>query len=101
MDVMSQFTFINMFFSKLHVLLLPIVLTIIILFLVFRYYLLKKNIIGYDSIKIQSKISIGPNESILIIDLKEVKLVLGVTSTCITHLYTLPSRQVDKKNIVN
>ncbi|QCI20824.1 flagellar biosynthetic protein FliP [Buchnera aphidicola (Hyperomyzus lactucae)] len=73
----------------------------IILLILFFSWILKKisifkmnNLIS--SMKIIDKLSVGPHESVVIIDVKEIRLVLGVTTKNITCLYTLSSILKDK-----
>jgi flagellar biosynthetic protein FliP len=68
---------------------------IILLILIIIWFLKKTTFFKMNhiqsSMKIIDRLSIGPHASVLIIDVKEVKLILGVTSTNINHLYTMPS----------
>lgn len=72
-----------------------IILLILILSWIVRKISLRKNNKN-SSIKIIEKISIGSNESIIMIEVNKVKLILGVTKTNITHLYTLKSQLKDE-----
>ncbi|XBC37943.1 MAG: flagellar biosynthetic protein FliO [Buchnera aphidicola (Meitanaphis microgallis)] len=66
----------------------------------------EKRIINNSLIRIIEKVAVGSNESIVIVDLKEIRLVIGVTSKNISILYTLSSveekekdKNKDKENI--
>ncbi|WP_367673361.1 flagellar type III secretion system pore protein FliP [Buchnera aphidicola] len=50
-------------------------------------------------IKIIDKISVGTYESIIIVDIQEKKIVLGVTRKNISYLYTLPSMNIKDQNV--
>jgi flagellar biosynthetic protein FliP len=73
---------------------------IILLILLFSWILKKISVFKMNnlisSMKIIDKLSVGPHESVVIIDVKEVRLVLGVTTKNITCLYTLSSILKDK-----
>ncbi|XBC42572.1 MAG: flagellar biosynthetic protein FliO [Buchnera aphidicola (Meitanaphis elongallis)] len=65
---------------------------------------IEKRIINNSLIRIIEKVAVGSNESIVIVDLKEIRLVIGVTSKNISILYTLSSveekeKDKDKENI--
>jgi len=78
-----------------------IVTVILIFFWVIRKIILEKKIINSSSISIVEKIPIGSSENIIIINLKEVRLVLGVTSKNISLLYTLsPKKEQSKKTLL-
>ncbi|QCI21972.1 flagellar biosynthetic protein FliP [Buchnera aphidicola (Lipaphis pseudobrassicae)] len=68
---------------------------IILLILIFSWILKKISFFRINNLisrmKIIDRLSLGPNESVVIIQMKEVKLVLGVTSKNITHLHTISS----------
>lgn len=40
--------------------------------------------------KISANVSVGPRERVVIVDVEDSRLVLGVTATQITALHTLP-----------
>jgi flagellar protein FliO/FliZ len=42
------------------------------------------------SLNISASVSVGPRERVVVVDVEDARLVLGVTSTQITHLHTLP-----------
>lgn len=41
-------------------------------------------------VKLRSSISLGPRERIVVVEVDDARLVLGVTASQITHLHTLP-----------
>jgi flagellar biosynthetic protein FliP len=73
---------------------------IILLILIFSWILKKISVFKMNgtisSMKIVDRLSLGSHESIIIIEVKEVKLVLGVTAKNITHLHTFSSILKDK-----
>ncbi|QCI19664.1 flagellar biosynthetic protein FliP [Buchnera aphidicola (Brevicoryne brassicae)] len=68
---------------------------IILLILIFSWILKKISYFKVNNIiscmKIIDRLSVGPHESIVIVQIEEVNLVLGVTSKHITHLHTISS----------
>jgi len=73
----------------------------IILLILILSWILKKisffrinNAISY--MKIIDRLSVGPHESIFLVEVKKVRLVLGVTTKNITHLYTFPYIEKDE-----
>ncbi|AWH90680.1 flagellar biosynthetic protein flip [Buchnera aphidicola (Melanaphis sacchari)] len=87
----NSVNFFHIFSSLIQIILLILVLS----------WLIKKislfNVVKKDSyLKILDKIKIGSNESLLIIKVKDAKLILGVTKNSIAHLYTLPYDKKDK-----
>lgn len=83
---------------------------IILLILILSWILKKLSLLKINKknsyIKILDKVSIGSSESIIIVEVKEIKLILGVTKNYITHLYTLSSNLKDelinkKKEIIS
>ncbi|ANF16891.1 hypothetical protein XW81_00380 [Buchnera aphidicola (Schlechtendalia chinensis)] len=93
--------FLRTLFSQYGMLFFKIVTVILIFFWVIRKIILEKKIINSSSISIVEKIPIGSSENIIIINLKEVRLVLGVTSKNISLLYTLsPKKEQSKKTLL-
>ncbi len=41
-------------------------------------------------LNVRASVTVGPREKVIIVDVPDARLVLGVTSTQITHLHTLP-----------
>ncbi|QCI16917.1 flagellar biosynthetic protein FliP [Buchnera aphidicola (Aphis helianthi)] len=73
-----------------------IILLILVLSWIAKKISFIKNNKKKSYINIIERTSIGSNESIIVVDVKEVKLILGVTKTKITHLYTLKSQLKDE-----
>ncbi|QCI22544.1 flagellar biosynthetic protein FliP [Buchnera aphidicola (Macrosiphum gaurae)] len=74
----------------------------IILLILFLSWILKK--LSFfkinnmtSSIRIIDRLSIGSQESIVLVEVKRVRLLLGVTTKNITHLYTFSSISKDEK----
>ncbi|QIQ41137.1 MAG: flagellar type III secretion system pore protein FliP [Buchnera aphidicola (Aphis urticata)] len=72
----------------------------IILLILFLSWIVKKISLKKNKknsyINMIEKISIGSNESIIMIEVQTVKLILGITKNHITHLYTLTSPLKDE-----
>lgn len=107
-NLLSQITsntFTSFFSSKNFFHASSSLVEIIILILILSWILKKISIFKihkkYSDIKIIDRIFFGTHESVVIIKVKEKKLVLGVTKNYINHLYTLSSdfsdELVDKK----
>ncbi|MEL4014738.1 flagellar biosynthetic protein FliO [Dryocola clanedunensis] len=70
-------------------------LTAIILFILLAAWLVKRFGFGgkpgsRKGLNISASASVGPRERVVIIDVEDARLVLGVTASQITHLHTLP-----------
>ncbi|MFS2220913.1 flagellar biosynthetic protein FliO [Pantoea sp. B65] len=48
--------------------------------------------VGSQSLKISASVSVGQRERVVIVDVDDARLVLGVTAQNITHLHTLPPK---------
>lgn len=75
-------------------------LTAIIIFILLAAWLAKRfGFAGKTSsakgLKISASCSLGPRERVVVIDVEEARLVLGVTASQITHLYTLPPAPIE------
>lgn len=46
-------------------------------------------------VKLRSSVSLGPRERVVVVEVDDARLVLGVTASQITHLHTLPPAPVD------
>ncbi|CAL4318833.1 Flagellar protein FliO [Buchnera aphidicola (Protaphis terricola)] len=89
--ILNNINFFHIFISLSQIILLILVLSWIIKKISF----IKRNK-SNSNIKIIEKISLGSNEFIVLAEVKEVQLILGVTKNNITHLYTFISKL--KKN---
>ena len=74
-------------------------LTAIIIFILLAAWVAKR--FGFTpktgsskEMKVSSSCSVGPRERVVIIDVQDARLVLGVTAGQITHLHTLPAATV-------
>ncbi len=70
-------------------------LTAIILFILLAAWLAKRFGLsgrtgGAKGLKISASCNLGPRERVVVVDVEDARLVLGVTATQITHLHTLP-----------
>ncbi|WP_428994347.1 flagellar type III secretion system pore protein FliP [Buchnera aphidicola] len=90
----DQSVFNNVNFFQIFISLGEIILLILALSWIVKRMSLKRNKKN-SLINIIEKISIGTNESIIVVKVKKVKLILGVTKNNITHLYTLTSQVED------
>lgn len=48
--------------------------------------------IGGKTLKISASCQLGQRERVVVVDVEDARLVLGVTATQITHLHTLPPK---------
>ncbi|EKM0533096.1 flagellar biosynthetic protein FliO [Cronobacter turicensis] len=70
-------------------------LTLIILFILLFAWMAKRfgfsaKTTGIRGLKLHSSLSVGAREKIVIVEVEDARLVLGVTATSITPLHTLP-----------
>ncbi|AHG60286.1 Flip [Buchnera aphidicola str. G002 (Myzus persicae)] len=109
-------TFISIFDNEKFFQIISSLSQIILLILVLSWILKKISFFKVNNIlscmKVLDRLSVGPNESVVLIEIQKVKLVLGVTTRNITYLYRLSSILKDtsvhhtddallKKNICN
>ncbi len=74
-------------------------LTAIIIFILLAAWVAKR--FGFTpktgsskEMKVSASCSVGPRERVVIVDVQDARLVLGVTAGQITHLHTLPAATV-------
>lgn len=77
---------------------------IIILILLFawvarRFGFMGASIAGKKTLQIRASANLGPRERVVVVDIEDVRLVLGVTATQITHLHTLPASPDDEPSL--
>ncbi|RWR03921.1 flagellar assembly protein FliO [[Pantoea] beijingensis] len=73
------------------------VLAGIILFILFFAWLARRFGLtpkrpGLQSLNISASVSLGQRERVVVVDMEDARLVLGVTAQHITHLHTLPPK---------
>ncbi|KOC88745.1 flagellar biosynthetic protein FliO [Winslowiella iniecta] len=51
--------------------------------------------VSSQSLNVSASVSIGQRERVVIVDIEDARLVLGVTAQNITHLHTLPPKTSD------
>lgn len=83
-EIFNNKQFFQMFSSLSVIILLILILTWILKKISFFKI---KNMMSYMTIL--DRLSVGPHESIILVKIKDVKLILGVTTHNITHLHTL------------
>ena len=54
--------------------------------------------VSSQSLNVSASVSIGQRERVVIVDVDDVRLVLGVTAQHITHLHTLPPKAPDPQS---
>ncbi|TNV23031.1 flagellar type III secretion system protein FliO [Buttiauxella sp. B2] len=76
-------------------------LTAIIIFILLAAWVAKR--FGFapktgssKEMKVSASCSVGPRERVVIVDVQDARLVLGVTAGKITHLHTLPAAPVSE-----
>ncbi|KGT96025.1 flagellar assembly protein FliO [Erwinia typographi] len=52
----------------------------------------RRSVRGQNDLKVSNSCQLGQRERVVIIDVEDARLVLGVTAQQITHLHTLPPR---------
>lgn len=70
-----------------------IILILLAAWLVRRLGFSGASIVGKKSLHIRASANLGPRERVVVVDVENVRLVLGVTAAQITHLHTLPQTQ--------
>ncbi|CAL4318376.1 Flagellar protein FliO [Buchnera aphidicola (Chaitophorus sp. 3695)] len=91
---------INYYFSLNninHCLYLYYCMIILAIIFIINRYIYFSNYRNNSYIKIKSSISLGPNQKIIIIDLKKVTLVLGVISKKMIVLHRFDNKKFDSK----
>ncbi|MBP2167162.1 flagellar protein FliO/FliZ [Erwinia toletana] len=77
------------------------VLAFIVLLILFCAWLARRfgfapKKVGSQSLNISASVSVGQRERVVIVDVDDARLVLGVTAQTITHLHTLPPKAADE-----
>lgn len=87
--------FYNLFHNEQFFQIFSSLSEIIVLILILSWILKKMSFLKINnimsSIKIIDRVSIGSHESIILVEIQDVKLLLGVTTKNITHLHTFSS----------
>ncbi|MCS3431522.1 flagellar biosynthetic protein FliO [Klebsiella sp. BIGb0407] len=55
-----------------------------------RFGFMGARMAGKKTLQIRASANLGPRERVVVVDIEDVRLVLGVTASQITHLHTLP-----------
>ncbi|RPH21562.1 flagellar type III secretion system protein FliO [Buttiauxella warmboldiae] len=76
-------------------------LTAIIVFILFAAWVAKRFSFAQKTgsskeLKVSASCSVGPRERVVIVDVQDARLVLGITAGQITHLHTLPAAAVSE-----
>lgn len=74
------------------------VLAFIVLLILFCAWLARRfglapKRVGSQSLNVSASVSVGQRERVVIVDVDDARLVLGVTGQSITHLHTLPPKE--------
>lgn len=56
---------------------------------------------GKKTLQIRASVNLGPRERVVIVDIEDARLVLGVTASQITHLHTLPPAPESEQPLPN
>ncbi|XBC39809.1 MAG: flagellar biosynthetic protein FliO [Buchnera aphidicola (Chaetogeoica yunlongensis)] len=94
----------NIFFLRISVVFFGLIMLIIFINGFLKKFIFRRNIINNSLISIESKISLGQNSAIYIVNIQEeVRLVLGVTANSITQLCTLKpiTHKNNKNDVIN
>lgn len=68
-----------------------IILILLVAWIARRVGFAGSSMVGKKTLKISASASLGPRERVVVLDIEDVRLVLGVTASQITHLHTLPA----------
>ncbi|XBC38256.1 MAG: flagellar biosynthetic protein FliO [Buchnera aphidicola (Floraphis choui)] len=97
MDTIFQPTIIETIFSKVETPFFKVIILFLLCCFILKKTIFEQKMIHNSLIKIIEKVSVGSNESIVLLDLKEIRLVVGVTSKNISLLYKLSPIKKDEK----
>lgn len=67
-----------------------IILILLVAWIARRFGFAGTRMAGKKTLQIRASASLGPRERVVVVDIEDVRLVLGVTASQITHLHTLP-----------
>ncbi|WP_299999437.1 flagellar biosynthetic protein FliO [uncultured Cedecea sp.] len=68
-----------------------IILILLAAWIARRFGFMGSSMTGKKTLHIRASANLGPRERVVVVDIEDVRLVLGVTASQITHLHTLPS----------
>ncbi len=68
-----------------------IILILLVAWIVRRFGFSGPSMAGKKTLQISASASLGPRERIVVVDIEDVRLVVGVTASQITRLHTLPA----------
>lgn len=68
-----------------------IVLILVVAWVAKRFSFAGSHLSGKKTLHVSASVSLGPRERVVVVDIEDARLVLGVTASQITHLHTLPA----------
>ena len=76
-----------------------IILILLLAWIARRFGFMGASMAGKKTLQIRASASLGPRERVVVVDIEDVRLVLGVTASQITHLHTLPADQENEPSL--
>ena len=67
-----------------------VILILVVAWIAKRFGFAGTNISDKKNLRVSASVSLGSRERVVIVDVDDARLVLGVTASQITHLHTLP-----------
>lgn len=68
-----------------------VILILLVAWIARRFGFAGNTVVGKKMLQVRASASLGPRERVVVVDIEDVRLVLGVTASQITHLHTLPA----------
>lgn len=75
-----------------------ILLILVLAWLARRFGFMPKRLGGPQALKISASVQVGQRERVVIVEVEDARLVLGVTAQQITHLHTLPPKDPEQQD---
>jgi len=67
-----------------------VLLILLVAWIARRFGFAGTSVVGKKTLQIRASVNLGPRERVVVVDIEDARLVLGVTASQITHLHTLP-----------
>lgn len=67
-----------------------VILILLVAWIARRFGFTGVNTSGKKTLQVSASVNLGPRERVVIVDIEDARLVLGVTTSQIIHLHTLP-----------
>lgn len=78
-----------------------ILLILLVAWIARRFGFAGTSVVGKKTLQIRASVNLGPRERVVVVDIEDARLVLGVTASQITHLHTLPPTPESEQSLPN